>query len=156
MMIMFYTNRSNRCNVFNMVQQLSPDTIKIKVVAAVHPSEDSTKVETAIRNVFDGPTSHQHFSVVSNTSDASSLEPIREAIRTGAESRKAYRRNLEENLHKDTTWFYLNKQAAFAGRIAICQEADESPLGPIKIIITSVNPMQFMDWFLSMSLSDIK
>ena len=37
----------------------------------------------------------------------------------------------------NTTWFYLNKQAAFVNVVAFCDEANESPLGPIKIILES-------------------
>jgi hypothetical protein len=37
----------------------------------------------------------------------------------------------------DSAWFYLNKQAAFVDVVALCNEPDESALGPIKIILNS-------------------
>jgi hypothetical protein len=50
---------------------------------------------------------------------------------------------------KDSTWFYLNKQAAFVDVIAICNEADESPLGPIKIVLHSTNIEDVIEWLVS-------
>lgn len=121
---------------------------KVRAVAPIHPSEDPAKVEDAVRNVFDGRLVLQRYMVLSDADDMSSLDPVRDAIRTGAESRNAYRRSLLENMTNDNTWFYLNKQAAFAGRVAICQQADESPLGPIKVTVVSDYPERAMDWLL--------
>lgn len=122
----------------------------IRAVAPVYPSEDPAKVEAAITNTFDGSLQHPDFSVASVASEISSLAHIQKAIGTGAEPWRAYRRALEENQNGTSTWFYLNKQAAFAGRVAICQEADESPLGPIKITITSdgAELERIVDWLL--------
>ena len=47
----------------------------------------------------------------------------------------ALERILKKNADDNSTWFYLNKQAAFVDTIALCSEADESSLGPIKIIL---------------------
>ena len=53
---------------------------------------------------------------------------------------------MKKNLTNTSTWFYLNKQAAFANNVALCDEADESPLGPIKLILESNQIEQIMDW----------
>ena len=50
--------------------------------------------------------------------------------------------------HDTTTWFYLNKQAAFVDVIAICEEAEESPMGPIKIIMHSEDISKVIDWLV--------
>ena len=131
------------------ITRLSKTTVS--AVAPVYPSEDPDKVEAAVCNVFDGITVRRGFSVTSKPADATSLDRVRDAIRTGTESRRAYRRNLERNIRDSTTWFYLNKQAAFAGRVALCEEAAESPLGPIKITISSsVDPVSVIDWLCLM------
>ena len=44
--------------------------------------------------------------------------------------------------------FYLNKQAAFVEQIAICEEFDESPLGPIKVSLSSSNIDRIIDWIV--------
>ncbi len=76
------------------------------------------------------------------------MEKIYKTVHT-KQSQKIYRRNLEKNLENDTTWFYLNKQAAFVEKIAICEEANESPLGPIKVILTSSYIDEIIDWIVS-------
>ena len=53
---------------------------------------------------------------------------------------------MENNLEDDRTWFFLNKQAAFVENIAICDEVEESPLGPIKVTLTSSNIDGIIDW----------
>ncbi len=48
-------------------------------------------------------------------------------------------RIMKTNMAENSTWFYLNKQAAFVDVIALCNDADESALGPIKIVLNSNN-----------------
>jgi predicted RNA binding protein with dsRBD fold (UPF0201 family) len=47
------------------------------------------------------------------------------------------------------TSFLLNKQAAFSGIVAIVEEEEESPLGPIKIIIKNKDIEEIIKWFES-------
>ncbi len=122
---------------------------KIEMFCSVNPSEDPKKIKKAISNIFTNSTiKTENFSISAQSKDLKSLEIIYEAIHT-KQSQKIYRRNLEKNLEDDTTWFYLNKQAAFVEQIAICEEANESPLGPIKVILTSSNIDRIIDWFVS-------
>jgi len=122
---------------------------KIELLCPVNPSEDPKKIEKAISNVFTYSTINtENFSVSAQSKDLKSLEKIYETIHT-KQSQKIYRRNLEKNLENDTTWFYLNKQAAFVEKIEICEKADESPLGPIKVILTSSNIDGIIAWIVS-------
>jgi len=122
---------------------------KIEMFCSVNPSEDPKKIKKAISNIFTNSTiTTETFSISAQSKDLKSLEIIYETIHT-KQSQKIYRRNLEKNLENDTTWFYLNKQAAFVEKIAICEEANESPLGPIKVILTSSNIDRIIDWFVS-------
>jgi CRISPR-associated protein Cas8b1/Cst1 subtype I-B len=122
---------------------------KIEMFCSVNPSEDPKKIKKAISNIFTNSTiKTETFSISAQSKNLKSLEIIYETIHT-KQSQKIYRRNLEKNLENDTTWFYLNKQAAFVEKIAICEEADESPLGPIKVILTSSNIDRIIDWFVS-------
>ena len=54
-----------------------------------------------------------------------------------------------QNLSGNSTWFYLNRQAAYVDVIALCNEEDESPLGPIEIILDSQQIEQVIDWLTS-------
>jgi len=87
-------------------------------------------------------------SLVANSNNYESLTKIYETMRS-RKTKSAYRRHLMRNMTEDSTWFYLNKQAAFADVTVLCDEADESPLGPIKIILHSENIEDVIDWLVS-------
>ena len=121
---------------------------KIEILSSINPSEDQKKVETAILNVFpDAKIKTDSFSIISNSKDLYLLEKIYDVIHSN-QSQKIYQRQLEKNLDNNSTWFYLNKQAAFVGTISLCEEAEESPLGPIKVILTSSNIDRIIDWLI--------
>ncbi len=110
---------------------------RIEASCAVNPSEDPGKVAAAVSNVLPGCTARPGDRSVSATSDSlASLEKIRESIQS-RQSQAAYRRALERHADGGATWFYLNKQAAFAGKVALCEAAEESPLGPIRVALAS-------------------
>lgn len=54
---------------------------------------------------------------------------------------------LFNNYQYDTTWFLLNKQAAFSGIVAMVENDDESPLGSIKISIKNYELDKINEWF---------
>jgi predicted RNA binding protein with dsRBD fold (UPF0201 family) len=121
---------------------------KIEMFCSINPSEDPEKIKKSILNIF--PNSKikiEDYSISAQSKDLTSFEKIYETIHSNR-SQKNYRRNLENNLENDSTWFYLNKQAAFAEEIAICEEAEESPLGPIKVIMTSPDIDSIIDWIV--------
>ncbi|TAK15460.1 MAG: hypothetical protein EPO37_09940 [Nitrosarchaeum sp.] len=121
---------------------------KIDILSSINSSEDPKKIETAILNIFpDAKIKIDNFSIISNSKDLHLLEKIYDVIHSN-QSQKIYQRQLEKNLENDSTWFYLNKQAAFVGTIALCEEAEESPLGPIKVILTSSNIDRIIDWLI--------
>ncbi|HSB84031.1 MAG TPA: RNA-binding domain-containing protein [Nitrosarchaeum sp.] len=121
---------------------------KIEIFSLINPSEDPKKIETAILNIFPNAKIKIDESSISSTSkDLHLLEKIYDSIHSN-QSQKIYRRQLEKNLENNSTWFYLNKQAAFIGTIALCEEAEESPLGPIKIVLTSSNIDEIIDWLI--------
>ena len=112
---------------------------KIEAYSAVNPSEDLEKVQQAVSNVLqDMNYKYQDGSIKAISADLRSLSKIYDTIRS-RKSANTYRRQLRFHMHGDTTWFYLNKQAAFVNVIALCEEAEESPLGPIKILLHSKN-----------------
>ncbi|MDH3341215.1 MAG: hypothetical protein OEL84_08010 [Nitrosopumilus sp.] len=120
----------------------------IQMTTTLNPSEDPEKVQKSISNIF--PYSIikiEHFSITAQSKELRSFEKIYETIHL-KKSQNTYRRYLEKNLDNNTTWFYLNKQAAFVEQIAICEEAEESPLGPIKVIFTSSNIDEIIDWIV--------
>ena len=59
---------------------------------------------------------------------------ISESIRS-KNTKNIYQRILKKNSNENSTWFYLNKQAAFVNTVSLCNESNESPLGPIKVVL---------------------
>lgn len=122
---------------------------KIEAYSSLNPSEDPKKINSAILNILPGcQIKTGKFSVSGISHELLSLEKIYDTIHS-RKSQNSLRRNLEKNLDNNTTWFYLNKQAAYADKVAVCDEAEESPLGPIKIIMTSRNIAQIIEWITS-------
>ena len=122
-------------------------TCKIEAYAAVNPSEEPEKVQQAISNILqDMNFKYENGSIKGISNDLQSLYKIYETIKS--RKSRTYRRQMRYNLQEDTTWFYLNKQAAFVNVIALCEEVEESPLGPIKILLHSKNIDKVMEWLV--------
>ena len=109
----------------------------IQVFCQINPSEDPEKVKLAVNNIF--PEMELEVSdtqIVGKTNNFSVLSPISKSIHE-KNIKNTYQRILKNNNDGDSTWFYLNKQAAFVNTVALCSEANESSLGPIKVILRS-------------------
>jgi len=121
-------------------------TCKIEAYGAVNPSEDKEKVRHAVSNVIlDASYEYKDGSIKATSRDLHSLSKIHETIQKRRVNR-VYRRQMRFNTKGESTWFYLNKQAAFVDVIAICDEAEESPMGPIKVILHSGDIERVIDW----------
>ena len=122
---------------------------KISVYCTINESEDVNKVRTSISNILtDMDEKITDNSLAANSNNYESLTKIYETMRT-RKTKTAYRRHLMRNMTEDSTWFYLNKQAAFANVIALCDEEDQSPLGPIEVVLHSKNIEDVIDWLVS-------
>ena len=122
---------------------------KVSAYCTINVSEDVNKVRTSLSNVLiDMDEKLTGDSLVANSNNYESLTKIYETIRS-RKTKSAYRRHLMRNMTEDSTWFYLNKQAAFADVTVLCDEADESPLGPIKVVLHSTNIEDVIEWLVS-------
>lgn len=115
----------------------------------VHKSEDPKLVASAVSNIFGNVEIIEEDGTLGFVSvGVSLLEKVRDAVRS-RRSWRLYRRHLESNLDGDTTWFYLNKQAASAGVVSLCSEVDDSPLGPIRVELRSSKIEEVIRWLTS-------
>jgi len=122
---------------------------KISAYCTINASEDVNKVRTSLSNVLtDMDEKLTGDSLVANSNNYESLTKIYETMRS-RKTKSAYRRHLMRNMTEDSTWFYLNRQAAFANVPVLCDEADESPLGPITVVLRSKNIEDEIDWYVS-------
>ena len=109
----------------------------IQIFCQINPSEDPQKVKLAVSNIF--PELELEISdtqIVGKTNNFSALSQISKSIHE-KNIKNTYQRILKNNNDGDSTWFYLNKQAAYVNTVALCSEANESSLGPIKVILRS-------------------
>lgn len=115
----------------------------------VNPSEDKSKLEIALSNILSNTNAKAtDTSAQITTKDISSLEKIYESIHS-RNTQRIYNKQLRKNLTGESTFLYLNKQAAFMNAIAICNEENESPLGAIKLTLTSKNVDLLIEWLIS-------
>jgi uncharacterized protein len=120
----------------------------IKILTSINRSEDTQKIETAILNIFPHlKIKKDNFSAISFSEDLHILDKIHDNIHS-KQLQKIYQRQFEKNLENNSTWFYINKQAALMGTVVLCEEAEESPLGPIKIEINSSSIDRVIDWLI--------
>jgi predicted RNA binding protein with dsRBD fold (UPF0201 family) len=109
----------------------------IQIFCQINPSEDPEKVKLAVNNIFpDIELEISETQIVGKTNNYSVLSQISKSIHE-KNIKNTYQRILKNNNDGDSTWFYLNKQAAFVNTVALCSEANESSLGPIKVILRS-------------------
>ena len=112
---------------------------KVQVSCQINPSEDPSKVKTAVLNIFpELEISISDELLIGKSNDIGTLSNISESIHT-KNTKNTYQRILKKNSNENSTWFYLNKQAAFVSTVALCNESDESPLGPIKVVLEGKN-----------------
>lgn len=118
----------------------------IDIHCIINPSEDPQKVEASILNILEHVDIKINISsLCATTTKLTSLSKIYRHIQSH-KTQKTYRITLLQNLYDYSTWFYLNKQAAFVKHISLCNDEYESPLGPIKIKITSKQIDKIILW----------
>jgi len=126
-------------------------SLKVRVEAAVKPTEDTAKVERALRKFFptgqieksERPNGSLSLRIQGNGYD--SLSTLRSLIKQ-ERIRSAARAILLRKLRELPLRFYLNKQAAFMGHVSFCEPIGESAHGPITVEIDSEDPQAVVDY----------
>jgi len=117
----------------------------IQIFCEINPSEDPEKVKLAINNIF--PNLILEITDTDITGKSNNIQILSQISKSIHENniKKTYQRILKNNSNSDSSWFYLNKQAAFVNTVALCSEINESSLGPIKVILRSNDIEQVID-----------
>jgi hypothetical protein len=124
--------------------------VAVHVEAEVNPTEDEAKVKAAVNNMFGSLTvtvepEGKSRVLKAEASGQENLVKFRNLLRNDR-IRDAARKALFHSTRGNTLSFCFNKQVAFAGHVSFCEETGESPLGPIRITITSDSPRQLVEW----------
>ena len=129
-------------------------SVTVAAKTPVQPTEDEAKVERALLKLF--PSSRidriagQDENVILSIRE-SGLEPLanlRNLIKQ-ERIRNAARAVLIRNIRGRRIQIYLNKQAAFMGRVSFCEPIGESPHGPISVELDCDNPLSVIDYLAS-------
>ncbi|MGO8806159.1 MAG: RNA-binding domain-containing protein [Candidatus Bathyarchaeia archaeon] len=127
------------------------DQVTVHVETEINPTETEEKVKTAVFNILGGKVSVtvkpdlKGSVFVAEASGQDSLVKLRNLLRTDR-IRDASRKALFHSIRGSSICFCLNKQVAFAGHVSFSEETAESPLGPIRVTITSETPQQLVEW----------
>lgn len=121
---------------------------EVELEAYVYPTEDIEKVKRAMLNLvpdleFEAFERSEYLILTGKTKGKKALSRLYELFRRQAILDTA-RSFLEEGYFGEEIIIKVNKQAAYAG---VVNFNEESPLGPITIIIRTKNPKKLMKWF---------
>ncbi len=102
-------------------------------------TESGESVRKALENLFPGEeVVEREGRLVVESKKRESLENLREMVWS-----RRILESVRSRLRKGGMTLLLNKQAAFAGRIALCENEGESPLGAISVSFSR----KHLDWF---------
>jgi predicted RNA binding protein with dsRBD fold (UPF0201 family) len=129
-------------------------SVNVAAESLVNPTEDQSKVERALHNIF--PSAQIARTKLADDvtrlevkgNDLDFLRTLRNLIRQ-ERIRSAARSILLSGTRGNLVQFYLNKQAAYVNRVSFCEPVGESPLGPISIRIESAEPFTVIDFLAS-------
>lgn len=125
----------------------------VNAYSIIYPSEDPQKVRYSIDNVIlNAEIKIINNSIYATSNRIDSLLKIHNTISI-RKTNKIYKYKLYSNLHNNQTWVYLNKQAAYANSAVICNDIEESPLGPIKVSISSTDIIELITWMIDTKIN---
>ena len=124
--------------------------VNVHMEAEINPTEGEEKVKEAINNVLGNASITitpigKDSTLTAEATGQESLIKLRNILRSD-KVRDASRKALFRSLQGDTIRFCLNKQVASAGHVSFSEETAESPLGPIRVTITTDDPVQLIEW----------
>lgn len=127
-----------------------PPSFRVRVLlrAELSPSEDREKLLAAMTAVLGGTKGRAEQRGTTITVEHGSPEclyAMQDQLRD-RQVRGAARRRLVAGASRGRTTVMVNRQAAAAGVIALCDAAEESPLGPIYLTIESRDLDDVIEW----------
>ena len=120
---------------------------EVEVDAHVYPTEEIEKVKKAMLNLvspleFDTFDKGEYILLLGKSKDKKALQRLYELLR-GQQILDTARTMLEEGYFGEEIIVKVHKQVAYVGKVNF---NEESPLGPITIIIRTKEPQRLMKW----------
>lgn len=123
-------------------------SVIVTLEGTVSPSEDSRKVAAAMASFFGEAkfsTEEGERVIRMNSSDRRGLFRLHDQLRD-RRVRGVARRRLLAGREGNQTTVILNRQAAAAGVLVLCDREDESPLGPFYLTLESSDLDRVIEW----------
>lgn len=115
-------------------------------MAPIACSESPEKVLAAVGSIFPGMRLEVATDVVRGEADSLSvLEMVRLQIRS-RRIRVSARAMLMRGVSDGFLKFYVNKQAAYVGRLSFWDPAEEHSPSPIMVKVTVEDPLEVVEW----------
>ena len=125
--------------------------VYIRIETEVRPTEDLNKVIRAIRNLFNFKNikveelGNERKLIVIEENSIETLTKLRDILRRQRILDTA-RNILLKSYKGNVIEVKLNKQAAYQGVVSFVDSDNESPLGPINVVISSDKIELIIDW----------
>lgn len=129
-------------------------SVTVAAEAKVNPTEDEKKVEQALNNIFpSAPVERMlkpdEVTVLKVHGEGLEFMRMLRSLIKQEQIRSAARSILLSSAWGSPFRFWINKQAAFAGRVSFCAPEGESPLGPITIQVDATDTESVVDYLAS-------
>jgi predicted RNA binding protein with dsRBD fold (UPF0201 family) len=118
--------------------------LKLRVEAEIRPTEDQTKVEAAVKNIFPSLDLRRDGKFLAGEStEVLSLDRLHYLLRVQMILDSA-RSIMHRGKHDSVVRFMLNKQVAMVGKLSFTE--GESPLGPIVVTLEAPDIDRLVDY----------
>ncbi|GBC68743.1 hypothetical protein HRbin01_00428 [archaeon HR01] len=122
------------------------DGFLLELEAPLSCTEDPEKVLKAVSNIFPGLNLEKtEDSVKGKTDELRALDRVRMQLRS-RRIRLSARALMEKGLTASSLVFYLDRQAAYAGRVAIWDPSDRYSISPIIVKISGSKTEEILEW----------
>ena len=118
--------------------------MRLRVETEIRSTEDQTKVETAVKNIFPALELKRDGKLLAGESnEVLSLDRLHYLLRVQMILDSA-RSVMHRGKHDNVVRFMLNKQVAMVGKLSFTE--GESPLGPIVVTLEAPDIDRLMDY----------
>jgi len=120
--------------------------LSAEITAPVNPTESGSKVLKAVLNIFPKAYVRQGSdNVFASFDSAEGFEKLRMLIRS-RRIRASARAVLSKGLRGNLLVFYINKQAAYVGRLSFYEPGEVVALDPITVKVYCSDAAQLVRW----------
>lgn len=127
------------------------ENVTVIIESDILPTEDEFKVERAVRNIFPlieiRLEENKRRRIKGQAQGLKVLSEFRSLLKRN-KIRAAARSIMLTSISASNITVALNKQAAYAGHVSFTADPNESPLGPIILIIQSPKLQKVIDWLV--------